>query len=192
MTIRSTLVVMVLLALATTLTASGPVGIYGIIEKVVVESDAVPNEARLQVWGAFAYVDGAAGGLTISEARRGYLYFYVPYPNPGTNKQVPAAEVAEWNDLKSVAGTGQAVAFGRWGYIGGFSGLRPDARTEVPPYFLEVGRTGGNDVTDLRVRPESESPTRPARYQTNSGVVKLSETGSHAEIVKLLKAALKK
>jgi len=191
-TMKAALFVMVLLASVAALTASGPMGIYGIIEKVVIQQEAAPNEARIQVWGAFAYVDGASGGVTISEAKRGYLYFYVPYPYPGTNKQVPAAEFAEWDDLKAVAGTGQAVAFGRWGYIGGFGGLQPGSTSNTPPYILEVGRTGTNDMADLRVRAESEAPARPARYQTNSGVVKLSESGSHAEVVKQLKAALRK
>jgi hypothetical protein len=176
---KSILFVMTLMALTATLTASGPLGIYGIIEKVVIQPEAAPNEARIQVWGAFAYVDGAAGGLTISEAKRGFLYFYAPYPYPGTNKQVPA-ELAEWNDLKAVAGTGQAVAFGRWGYIGGFREVRPDKTTVGLP-----------DTDNLRVRPESEAPARPTRYHTNSGVVKLSETGSHAEIVRQLRTALK-
>ena len=48
------------LVFAAPLKASGPLGIYGIVEKVVFE----PNEQapeRIQLWGAFAYVDGAAG-----------------------------------------------------------------------------------------------------------------------------------
>lgn len=43
----------------------------------------------------------------------------------------------------------------------------------MPPYILE--RAPG---------------TGPALYQTDSGIVKLSETGSHAAIVKQLKDAL--
>ena len=59
---------------AARLFASGPIGIYGIVEKVVFE----PNERspeRIQVWGAFAYVDGGANsGLGVSAVKRGYLY----------------------------------------------------------------------------------------------------------------------
>jgi hypothetical protein len=96
----------------------------------------------------------------------------------------------EWADLQSVAGTGQAIAFGKWGYIGGFGGLQPDTRGTRPPYILES--SPGNPQTDLRVRPASEAPAGPAQYQTNAGIVKLAETGSHAAIVQQLKDALKR
>ena len=171
--------------------ASGPVGIYGVVEKVVVE----PNEKspeRIQVWGAFAYVDGGGtpDGLTISPAKRGYLYFKLPAVIPGYTTQAKADLVLkEWNDLKAVAGSGQAIGFGSWGYIGSFSGLKPDTRTSMPPYILEWAPRGGA-TTDLRVRPASEPPASPATYQTNAGIVKLSDQGSHAAIVKQLKDAL--
>ena len=176
----------VLLAGAIHLGASGPLGIYGIVEKVVFE----PNEQspeRIQVWGAFAYVEGGGGsqGLTISAAKRGYLYFRTAPTDEATAKLVRN----EWADLKSVAGTGQAVGFGKWHYIGGFGNLQPDAATRTPPYILESYQ--GNHQTDMRVRPATEPPTAPALYQTDSGVVKLSETGSHAAVVKQLKAALR-
>jgi len=41
------------------------------------------------------------------------------------------------------------------------------------------------------VRPASEKPAAPAVYQINVGVVKLTEQGSHAAIVKQLKDALR-
>ena len=63
-------------------------------------------------------------------------------------------------------------------------------RSNMPPYILE--RSPGNSQTDLRVRPASEAPASPALYQTNTGIVKLSDTGSHAEIVRQLKDALKR
>jgi hypothetical protein len=175
------LVIMGLLFGATHPTASGPLGIYGIVEKVVLEPDEKAPE-RIQLWGAFAYVDGVVGqGLTVSAAQRGYLYFRLD------RSQVEAIK-NEWADLKAVAGTGQAIGFGRWGYIGGFGGLRPDMRSNMPPYILE--RAPGNPQTDLRVRPASEAPVSPALYQTNTGIVRLPETGSHAAIVKQLKDAL--
>jgi hypothetical protein len=96
----------------------------------------------------------------------------------------------EWADLKAVAGTGQAVGFGSWGYIGQFAGLQPSRRGETPPYILEFTPRGGT-VTDLRVRPAAERVAEPTNYATNTGVVKLSETGSHAAIVRQLRAALR-
>jgi hypothetical protein len=77
-----------------------------------------------------------------------------------------------------------------WGYIGAFPGLQPDTRSKMPPYILE--RSHANQQTDLRVRPASEAPGSPALYQTNAGIVKLREGGSHAEIVKQLQDALKR
>ena len=181
---KSIIALLVLLAGAVNLGASGPLGIYGIVEKVVFE----PNEQspeRIQVWGAFAYVETSVVGqsMTVSSPKRGYLYFRLG----------GAADTLvrnEWADLKSVAGTGQAVGFGRWGYIGRFDGLHPDAANPKPPYILE--RAPGNPVTDLRVRPASETPARPALYQIDSGVVKLSASGSHAAIVEQLRAALRR
>jgi len=179
----------VVLAGATHLSASGFLGVYGIVEKVVFE----PNEQspeRIQVWGAFAYVNGTGGqSLTVTSARRGYMYFRLPGVGEGGSAQSARLLRTEWADLKSVAGTGQAVGFGRWSYFGGFGSLQPDATGENLPYIME--RAPGNPRADMRVRPASEPPAAPALYQTDSGVVKLSETGSHAAVVKQLKAALR-
>ena len=73
---KLTLAFTVLLAGAVSLHASGPLGIYGIVEKVVYEpNDKMPE--RVQVWGAFAYVETSVVGqsLTVSVAKKGYLYF---------------------------------------------------------------------------------------------------------------------
>lgn len=180
---RTILAVVGILAGMAHLTASGPLGIYGIVEKVAFEPNETAPE-RIQVWGAFAYVDGARGqGLTVSPVKRGYLYFRM---DPSQAEAIKK----EWADLKAVAGTGQAIGFGQWFYIGGFPALQPDTRTSMPPYILE--RAPGNPQTDLRVRPESEAPGYAALYHTNAGIVKLSETGGHAAIVKQLKDALKR
>ena len=174
------------------LPASGPIGIFGIVEKVVFEpSESAPE--RVQVWGAFAYVDGnQQTAIVASPARRGYLYFKLPSiaANNSSQKEIDAAKV-EWADLKAVAGTGQAVGFGTWGYIAGFAALSPDAQPVRPSVILER-MPGGGRATDLRVRPASEVPASPATYQPNAGVVKLPETGNHAAVVKDLRAALKR
>ncbi|MBW8895458.1 MAG: hypothetical protein JF613_04655 [Acidobacteria bacterium] len=55
------------LALSVALRASDMVGIYGIVEKVVLEpSDAAPQ--RVQVWGAFALAEGR--GSTYQAGRK--------------------------------------------------------------------------------------------------------------------------
>jgi hypothetical protein len=163
----------VALLLTVRLGASGRIGVYGIVEKVVFE----PNEQaaeRLQVWGAFAYADGGPTGAA-SAAKRGYLYFSLPSVDPAIAKTIRT----EWADLKSVAGTGQAVGFGAWIYIGQFA-------APMGVYPLR-----GGSAVDLRIRPANEAPASPAPYETNTGVVKLSETGSHQDIVKQLRDALR-
>src|SRR5689334_23116897 len=102
------LVVFASLLLAGTLTASGPVGIYALVDKVVFE----PNEQapeRIQVWGAFALVDGGVGRTSAAPAQRGYLYFSYPTAAEARGQTVPGAVKKEWMDIKAVAGTGQAI-----------------------------------------------------------------------------------
>src|SRR5213592_3690260 len=186
-TAQTIFVVGVLLFAAADLIASGPVGIYAIIEKVIFEpSEQAPE--RIQIWGAFAVVDG---GLTqpgaTSKPLRGYLYFKLP----DGSAQEQAAAKTEWTDLKTVAGTGQAIGFGNWGYVGRVQdfGSRPNSSSGIP-YFLEL-YPGGGRQTDVRVRRDYDASASPAVYSTNAGIVKLADQGSHAEIVKQLREALK-
>jgi hypothetical protein len=67
----------------------------------------------------------------------------------------------EWRDLKTVAGTGQAVGFGRWLYSGPFENLKPGAPPENLPHIFS-----GANMTDMRVRPAGMTPGTPALYQT--------------------------
>jgi hypothetical protein len=89
--------------------ASDPVGIYALVDKVVFEPNQT-NPERIQIWGAFAIAEGS--GYSYKNAERGYLYYTV-------NSEKPTACRNEWTDLKSIAGTGQIVAFGsRYGEKG--------------------------------------------------------------------------
>jgi hypothetical protein len=190
--LRTFVVVVTLLATVMPVSASGALGIYGIVEKVIIEpADGAPE--RIQLWGAFAFVDGDARfGTTMSVAKRGYLYLRMPTAADGAGQRQIDVIRNEWADLKAVAGTGQAVGFGSWYYIGRFENLQPDVSTRNPPYVIEA--SPGRPLTDLRVRPASEAPASgaPALYQTEIGVVKLSDSGNHAAIVKLLREALKR
>lgn len=88
---------------AVTLRASDMVGVYGVIEKVVLEpADAAPQ--RIQIWGAFALADGKSGS-TYGPAERGYLYYTCPAGQEATCR-------TEWNDLRTVAGKDTGVGFG--------------------------------------------------------------------------------
>jgi hypothetical protein len=183
-TLRTVLVVLgALVVTMVSPAASGLVGIYGIIERVAAEGAGA--QERLQVWGAFAYANGGVGNASAwSPVKRGYLYFRLP-----DSTVASAAELAtirrEWSDLRSVAGTGQVVAFGRWGYIGRFDALLRDGR----PMFLERAPHGG-EYTDLRVRAVGAALDAPAAYHTNAGVVRIPADGSHAELVTQLRAAI--
>ena len=136
--------------------ASGPLGVYGIVDKVVFE----PNEAspqRVQVWGVFMYaIDSASNNPALSQAARGYLYYTLP--TPGSQSDIA---MKEWNDLKAVAGTGQVVGFG----------------------------SGWFSSTETRVRPAGERPTAPSAYHLNMRIVKLTDSGTQAAVVKQLKDA---
>ena len=172
--------------LASALRASGPLGVYAIVEKVVFE----PTEAgatRLQVWGSFALFEPTDGSVT--RAVRGYMYFSLPTQSNPRRPNEPDMARREWSDLKAVAGTGQAVGFGEWGYIGRFDALDPAERraTGYVPEANPAGHAGA-----FRVRPAGEAPAHPMAYRTNAGIVKLSANGSHTDVVRALREALRK
>ena len=130
--------------------ASDWVGVYGVIDRVVMEPDTL-NPKTIQVWGVFAVAQGVvidANGRATPDlnayfpARRGYLY----YASEGTDSRGRPV-LAEWADLRTVAGTGVPVGFGS----------RFPART--PP---------------IRVRRPSEKPANPDFYTVGLGVTRLS------------------
>lgn len=138
--------------------ASDPVGIYALVERVVLEpNDSAPTAA--QIWGAFALsVTPATRSYKPEEAygapQKGYLYFTCPAAKSD-------ACVAEWKDLKSLAGKDDVAGFGtRWG-------------SGAP-----------------RVRKADEKPASPDTYQLNTGVVPMGKYAQYPSIVTSLKAAL--
>jgi hypothetical protein len=146
--------------------ASGPIGVYALIDKVAFEpNDTAPD--RVQVWGVFVIADRQQG-TPVFPATRGYLYFQLP--GEGVWREgLSRSEVTrrEWNDLKAVAGTGQVVGFGSsW-----------------------VGNGIGASADPYRVRPAFESPAAPNLYVLNTGVVKVPAGGSNQEILNQLRAA---
>ena len=161
MTRTVALVLAAVVAVATVGSASGRIGIYGIVSKVVFEPDE-NNPERIQVFGAFSHVEGFD---LVSSPQRGYLYFRIPRSRESLQRVR-----TEWADLNAIAGTGQAVAFGSLGW----GSIRRASQSE------------------LRVRPETETPSAPADYRTDSGLVKLSATGGNAKVINELKAALER
>jgi hypothetical protein len=181
-------VIAVAVLMAAPLAGSGYIGVYGIVEKVVVEPNETTPE-RIQIWGAFAFVNGTlAQSSGVTAAKRGYLYFRMPATASERATEAGLEAVRrEWADLRAIAGTGQAVGFGRWQYIGDFAELQPD---QPAPRAYVLERAPVMTKSDLRVRPATETPASPALYQVESGIVKLTESGSHASVVKMLKDAL--
>src|SRR4030095_6131317 len=97
---RFALAGLIVLPFVANLTASGPMGVYAIVDKVVFEpSESAPE--RVQVWGAFTFVDTSSGGNLPST--RGYMYFRLPASNEGGSAAVVSAVKKECRDLKLCA-----------------------------------------------------------------------------------------
>jgi hypothetical protein len=137
---KALLAVAVLLALASpavTLVASDPVGVYAVVQKVVMEPDECAP-TKVQIWGAFSFADPRTGGY--GDVQKGYLYYVVPKGATAAIEQNNGKICnAEWIDLKGVATTSEVVGFGgRRGALG-----RVRAATEKPDnpdvYPLNMG-----------------------------------------------------
>ena len=132
----TTLSVLLLWCCGSVALASDPVGVYAVVEKVVAEpSEGAPE--RVQVWGVFSLADRSSGD-EYAKPVYGYMYYNAA--------EKPEAARREWADLKSVAGTGQAVAFGS--------------------RYKEKGR----------VRPATEKPEKPDGYPIEMGLTKVRRT----------------
>lgn len=181
--------VLILLLATATLLASGQVGIYAVVSKVVFEpNDKAPE--RIQIWGAFTLVDGGtgSGGKTLTP-QRGYLYFVLP--SPAENANLREIALKEWADFKAIAGTNQAVAFGRFGYIGAFA----DELISSPAGMVLMGGNPTNfngSHTKNPIRGETATPVSPDPYPVNMGLTRLSSTGDLSAIVNQLQQALKR
>lgn len=129
MTRNFALAVVVLSAAAIGVSASVPVGVYGVVDKVILEPDA-QHPQRAQVWGAFAVWEDTTG-LAFRAPQRGYLYYSCSTAQLETCRN-------EWADLTSVAGTGQIIGFGSRSLLGGRvrpSGERASAPDGYPIQF---------------------------------------------------------
>lgn len=116
--------------LTVALQASDMVGVYAVVEKVVLEpADTAPE--RIQIWGAFALADEKSGS-TYGPAQRGYMYYTCPQGKESICRK-------EWADLKSVAGTATGVGFGkRWDAAGKVR--KADEKASSPePYPIQMG-----------------------------------------------------
>ncbi|OFW12062.1 MAG: hypothetical protein A3H96_06410 [Acidobacteria bacterium RIFCSPLOWO2_02_FULL_67_36] len=126
--------------------ASDRTAVYARIDRVVLEPNA-EAPATIQVWGVFSLADPDDPNA-YRAAAKGYLYF--------TAGEDAAAARREWSDLKSVAGTGQIVAFG--------------SRQQSIP----------------RLRQQTEKPSSPDAYAVNIGVTKVQGMTNYPPIRALL------
>lgn len=172
-----------LLVVSLNVRASGPASMYAVLERVTFE----PNETaadRIQIWGAFSYVQGTLKSPFLTSAPEyGFMYFRMASNATEAQKQTIRKE---WADLKAVAGTGQAIGFGNWFYFGDFI----QAPGKGAFVANNVDRSQGSDT--VRVRKNSEPRGEPTVYTTDAGLTKLPPTGSHASVVAQLKDLVKK
>ena len=116
--------------LAAPASASDPMGVYCIVDKVVLEPADCPD--RAQVWGACAIADRNFANGSFSAPAKGFFYYSIP---AGREEIVRA----EWNDLRQAAGKGQLVGYGRRYYPAGrFRGVG-DSVDAPDPYPIHLG-----------------------------------------------------
>jgi hypothetical protein len=109
---------------------SDPMGVYCLVDKVVLEPAETPE--RAQVWGVCAIAN--QNDWFFQPPAAGYFYYTVP------TARADAAR-AEWKDLKAVAGTKEVVGYGRrYRSVGR---LRPATETPASPdeYPVHLGVT---------------------------------------------------
>ena len=121
--------VLVLVAGGVLAYASDPTAVYARVDKVVLEPDT-DSATTIQIWGVFSMAKPNDRNDYLPAAR-GYLYFKLAGNQAAARK--------EWVDLKSVAGSGQIVAFGSR-YDSQARLRKADDRPENPdPYSTNIG-----------------------------------------------------
>jgi hypothetical protein len=177
---RHAAILALLTTAATPATVSDRVGVYGVVDRVVFE----PNEANptaVQVWGVFSIAqiwytrdDQLVSGPDFNAyypAQRGYLYYRI-------NDTNPEATLAEWRDLREIAGSGVGVAFG--------SRFGPGPGSVRLPAGGDRGKVAGLAQTVVRsnysgwVRPAREKPSQPDPYPLGVGVTRITYSGPAA------------
>jgi hypothetical protein len=115
--------------------ASDPMALYARVDRVVIEPNAGAPQT-IQIWGVFALARPGDRNDYLAPSR-GYLYFSL--------KDNPRAALAEWADLKGVAGTGQIVSLGSRYELK--ARLRQaDEKPAIPdPYVVSIGLTKSRD-----------------------------------------------
>ena len=112
----------------------GSIGIYAIVDKVVLEPDEA-NPDRIRIWGTFIVpVPRSSGAHQFPQ--RGYLYYSLPAGREDDVKK-------EWLKLMSVAGTGKVVGFAFYWML---SPRTPGAYTSLEVRVRQDGDAAAPDV----------------------------------------------
>ena len=108
--------------------ASGPIGVYALVDKVAFEPSSDKPE-RIRISGVFIAAEETPDNSTVYSApQRGYLYFRLPKGEEQLARR-------EWADLKSVAGTRQVVGFGS-GWETKVRVRKPNEEAKLPGDYL--------------------------------------------------------
>jgi hypothetical protein len=98
-------VILLSVSLGTALAKNTTVGIYAIVSQVAFEPNGTsPNRVRIS--GVFVVPVRMSSG-SYQKPQRGYLYFRIA---PGAGQ----ATRRDWNELKTIEGSGEVVAFGQY------------------------------------------------------------------------------
>lgn len=165
---------LVILCLAGRTFASDPIGIYALVDRVVIEpSDSQPE--RIQVWGAFS-VAMRQFGDQYSPPVRGYLYYQLPAEKAQVAK-------AEWADMQKVAGSGQVIAFGsRYQQFGKIRrGAGPVMAHDVPEKDVVSAIVNLDDQDQARREAATENLRRMGRAAEQQMRAALASTSTSAE-----------
>jgi hypothetical protein len=150
--------------------ASDPIGVYAVIEKVVLEPDE-QAPGRAQIWGRFSLAREA--GRSYQAPAYGYLYYTLDQGKEEVCRR-------EWADLKKLAGTGTVVGFGQSWNPDHLDRVRNPAEKAERPATYPLGqglvRIRPNEtwepLKDLFTMPAPVTPT-PAS-QVKPGAVTLA------------------
>jgi hypothetical protein len=144
------------LALAAEAQGSGPIGVYGIIDKVVLEPQKEKPD-RVQLWGTFVL---AKKDNKYSNPVQGYLYYHAEKGSEDICRK-------EWADLQKAAGTNQVLGFANSYDADSLGKVRKENEKAESPDVFPLGngvqkigeRTNFAEVKVLRTLARPKDPT---------------------------------
>ena len=155
-----------------TVRASGPVGVYALIDKVTMEPNA-ENPERILIYGVFSIRAGENQG-SFQAPQRGYLYYTLPSGGilpAGGNR---ALILREWSDLKAAAGTRTVIAFGGTSFADFVADPKGGPLHTPPPYHPPLLRKTG------------DKPANPDPYETGAGLSKMRSDTDYEPVKSLV------